>query len=94
MNYRIVIIFLLFQLNSPAFGEGIIDQIKDVILTSEQILSDTFSKLLTQAQSMENIKDIVNAAIEENCTFKCSNGQFLKIIHLYINLLNNPYFRQ
>lgn len=82
MYYPILIIFVLFQLNSPAFGEGIIDQIRDVILTSEQILSDTFSKLLTQAQNMENIKDIVTAAIEENCTFKCSNGQFFKLIDL------------
>lgn len=57
------------------YGANIITSLRDSILAAEAIFGDVFNNLIAVARKFKVVHEVFNAAVEENCIFKCPNGK-------------------
>ncbi|XP_063244175.1 group XIIA secretory phospholipase A2 [Bacillus rossius redtenbacheri] len=53
------------------YGSGIINNLKDAVLAAEHVFSDVLQNVITVAKKFRDFHDVFNAAVEEDCKFKC-----------------------
>lgn len=56
------------------FGAGLLSNLRDAVLSAESVFGDVLKNVITIANKFRNLHDVFDAAVEENCVFKCPNG--------------------
>lgn len=56
------------------YGSGLLTNLRDAILSAEVIFGDVIKNVITVANKFRNLHDVFDAAVEENCIFKCPSG--------------------
>lgn len=75
--YGKVAVYLLTFLGYiyAGYGSGLLNNFRDAILTAETVFGDVFKNVIHLAQKFSTIHDVFDAAVEEDCIFKCPNGE-------------------
>lgn len=53
------------------YGSGILGNLRDAVLAAENVFGDVMKNVITVAKQFKTIHDVFDAAVEENCIFKC-----------------------
>jgi hypothetical protein len=57
------------------YGSGLLTNLRDAVISAESIFGDVFHNVIKVAKNFRNFHDIFDAAVEENCVFKCPTGE-------------------
>lgn len=60
-------------------GSGILQNLKDAVLAAESVFGDVLKNAITVAEKFRSMHDVFDAAVEENCIFKCPDGKLKNI---------------
>ena len=72
---RLVIYLLTFLTYTySGYGSSIISSLRDAIIAAEAVFGDVFKNAIFVAKKFQSVHDIFDAAVEENCIFKCPKG--------------------
>lgn len=69
------------------YGAGLLENLRDAILSAETVFQDLLENAITVAHKIKDVHEVLDAAVEENCVYKCPNGKFDQIVSL--NLVYN-----
>ncbi|XP_018563840.1 group XIIA secretory phospholipase A2 [Anoplophora glabripennis] len=74
--YGKIAIYLLTFLGYiySGFGSGLIYNLRDAVLAAENVFGDVMKNVINVAQKFRTMHDVFDAAVEEDCVFKCPNG--------------------
>lgn len=61
------------------YGSSVISSLRDAIIAAEALFGDVFKNLIAVSQKFKVVHEVFDAAVEENCIFKCPNGELYKI---------------
>ncbi|XP_022920600.2 group XIIA secretory phospholipase A2 [Onthophagus taurus] len=53
------------------FGAGILGNIRDAVVSAQNVFGDTFSNIINVAKKFKNLNDVFDAAVNEDCVYKC-----------------------
>lgn len=53
------------------YGSDLLANLRDAVLAAENVFGDVVKNVITVAKKFRNLHDIFDAAVEENCIFKC-----------------------
>lgn len=70
-------------------GSSVISTLRDAIIAAEAVFGDVFQNLIYVAKKFKVVHEVFDAAVEENCIFKCPGGKGIKIMNAIIN--HNPF---
>ncbi|KAF4516920.1 hypothetical protein B566_EDAN008009 [Ephemera danica] len=56
------------------YGSGVLTNLRDAVLAAETVFKDVLGNVVIIAQKFRDVHDIFDAAVEENCEYKCPNG--------------------
>ncbi|KAK0079505.1 hypothetical protein PV325_001169 [Microctonus aethiopoides] len=56
------------------YGAGLLTNLRDAVLAAETVFGDFFQNAVTVAKKIKDIHEVFDAAVEENCIYKCSSG--------------------
>lgn len=56
------------------YGSGLLNNLKDAVLAAETVFGDVIHNVIAVAQKFKIVHDVFDAAVDENCIFKCPNG--------------------
>lgn len=74
---RIAIYALTFLTYAySGYGSNIIYNLRDAIIAAEAVFGDVFKNLIHVAKKFQTVHQIFDAAVEENCVYKCPDGEF------------------
>ncbi|XP_017767212.1 PREDICTED: group XIIA secretory phospholipase A2 isoform X2 [Eufriesea mexicana] len=75
-QYRKALIYILTFLAYAwsGYGAGLLYNLKDAVLTAESVFQDLFENAITVARKIKDIHEVFDAAVEENCIFRCPGG--------------------
>lgn len=75
-RYRKILIYALTFLAYAwsGYGAGLLSNLRDAVLAAESVFHDLFANVITVAGKIKDIHEVFDAAVEENCVFKCSSG--------------------
>lgn len=59
------------------YGSTMISSLRDAIIACEAIFGDVFKNLLFLSKKFKIVHEVFDAAVEENCIFKCPGGKYL-----------------
>lgn len=78
ISYMKVAIYALTFLTYAysGYGSNVISSLRDAIIAAETIFGDVFKNLITVARKFKIVHEVFDAAVEENCVYKCPNGNF------------------
>lgn len=57
------------------YGSGLLANLKEAVLAAETVFGDVVRNVIAVAQKFRIMHDVFDAAVEENCEFKCPNGK-------------------
>lgn len=57
------------------YGSNVINNLRDAVLSAESIFGGVLENLITVARKFSSVRDVLDAAVEENCVFKCPSGK-------------------
>lgn len=60
------------------YGSGVLGNLRDAVLTAQSVFGDVFRNVITVANSFKSLHDVLDAAVEEHCVFKCPSGKLNK----------------
>lgn len=60
------------------YGSDLLGTLRDAIFTAETVFGDVLKNVVKVAQKFGTINDVFNAAVEEDCIFKCQSGAYPK----------------
>lgn len=77
-RYRKIIIYVLTFLAYAwsGYGAGLLTNLRDAVLAAETVFQDLFANAITVAKKIKDIHEVFDAAVEENCIFKCPDGAY------------------
>lgn len=77
INYMRFAIYALTFLTYAysGYGSNIISNLRDAIIAAEAVFGDVFKNCIHVARKFQTVHQIFDAAVEENCVFKCPNGK-------------------
>ena len=58
------------------YGAGLLQNLRDAVLTAETVFSDFFENFITVAHKIKDLHEVFDAAVEEDCDFQCSSGEY------------------
>lgn len=72
-RYRKILIYALTFLAYAwsGYGAGLLANLRDAVLTAESVFHDLVSNAITVAWKIKDIHEVFDAAVEENCVFRC-----------------------
>lgn len=72
-SYSKVLIYTLTFLiyGYSGYGLDLLTNLRDAVLSAETVFGDVLKNLVTVAKKFGNLHDMFDAAIEEDCIFKC-----------------------
>lgn len=56
------------------YGAGLLSNLKDAVLAAENVFGSVLKNVITLAERFKNLNDVFDAAVEEECIFKCPEG--------------------
>lgn len=56
------------------YGSNVIHNLRDAIIAAEAVFGDVFKNVIYVAKKFQTVHQVFDAAVEENCIFKCPNG--------------------
>ncbi|XP_020285439.1 group XIIA secretory phospholipase A2 [Pseudomyrmex gracilis] len=56
------------------YGSGLLSNLRDAVLAAETVFQDFFANAITVARKIKDLHEVFDAAVEENCVFRCSDG--------------------
>lgn len=59
------------------YGSSMIASLRDAIIGCEAIFGDVFKNFIFLSKKFKVVHDVFDAAVEENCVFKCPGGKYL-----------------
>lgn len=79
-RYRKIIIYALTFMAYAwsGYGAGLLTNLRDAVLAAETVFQDLFSNAITVAKKIKDIHEVFDAAVEENCVFKCPDGVYFR----------------
>lgn len=77
-RYRKILIYALTFLAYAwsGYGAGLLANLRDAVLTAESVFHDLVSNAITVAWKIKDIHEVFDAAVEENCVFRCPDGMY------------------
>lgn len=77
LSYGKVLVYALTFLGYAysGYGSGLLNNLRDAVLAAETVFGDVIKNVITVAQKFKIVHDVFDAAVEENCIFKCPNGK-------------------
>ncbi|CAG9856961.1 unnamed protein product [Phyllotreta striolata] len=57
------------------YGSGFLNNLRDAVLTAETVFGDVFHNFVNVAKKFRTMSDVFDAAVEEDCIFKCPNNE-------------------
>ena len=57
------------------YGSGMITSLRDAIIAAEAIFGDVFKNLITLSKKFKTVHEVFDAAVDENCLYKCPAGE-------------------
>lgn len=79
VNYMRMAIYALTFLTYAysGYGSNIIYNLRDAIIAAEAVFGDVFKNLIDVAKKFQTVHQIIDAAVEEHCVYKCPDGTSL-----------------
>lgn len=71
------------------YGAGLLSNLKNAVIAAENVFGDVMKNVVKIAEKFRNLNDVFDAAVEEDCIFKCPGGSCLNI--LFNNSLLNLF---
>lgn len=95
INYWRIAIYVLTFLTYAysGYGSSIIANLRDAIIAAEAVFGDVFKNVIHVARKFQTVHQVFDAAVEENCVYKCPGGELNQsvcqqiIIHNVYNIL-------
>ncbi|CAH1978289.1 unnamed protein product [Acanthoscelides obtectus] len=56
------------------YGSGLLVNLRDAVLSAETVFGDVLKNAIHIARKFRSLHDVFDAAVEEECIFKCPNG--------------------
>lgn len=56
------------------YGSGLLSNLRDAVLAAETVFHGFFENAITVARKIRDIHEVFDAAVEENCVFRCPDG--------------------
>lgn len=56
------------------YGSGILTSLRDAVIAAEHTFGDIFENVIAVAKKFKDVRDVLDAAVEEECTFSCPSG--------------------
>lgn len=53
------------------YGSGLLVNLRDAVIAAENVFGDVFKNVISVAKKFRNLHDVFDAAVEEDCIFKC-----------------------
>lgn len=77
INYWRIAIYVLTFLTYAysGYGSNIIHNLRDAIIAAEAVFGDVFKNFIHVARKFHTVHQVFDAAVEENCIFKCPGGK-------------------
>lgn len=77
INYWRIAIYVLTFLTYAysGYGSNIIHNLRDAIIAAEAVFGDVFKNVIHVARKFHTVHQVFDAAVEENCVFKCPGGK-------------------
>lgn len=86
------------MIDFPIAGSNIIHNLRDAIIAAEAVFGDVFKNFIHVARKFHTVHQVFDAAVEENCVFKCPGGKnsIVPLLQLYTLLFqfNDFFFHQ
>lgn len=57
------------------YGSSVISSLRDAIIAAEAVFGDVFKNLIYVAKKFKVVHEVFDAAVEENCVYKCPGGK-------------------
>lgn len=75
--YGKILIYILTFLGYiySGYGSGFLTNLRDAVLSAETIFGGVFQNVIQVATKFRNLNEIFDAAVEEECIFKCPGGK-------------------
>lgn len=70
------------------YGSGFLNNLRDAVITAETVFGEVFKNVVNVAKKFRTMSDVFDAAVEEDCIFKCPNSKYF----LLFSLLYLPLF--
>jgi secretory phospholipase A2 len=58
------------------YGSGIVTNLRDAIIAAEAVFGDVLKNVIHVARKFRSVHDIFDAAVDENCVYRCPGGQY------------------
>lgn len=89
INYWRIAIYVLTFLTYAysGYGSNIIHNLRDAIIAAEAVFGDVFKNFIHVARKFHTVHQVFDAAVEENCIFKCPGGKLHYFIVIFGSML-------
>lgn len=67
-----VLTFLTYAYSG--YGSSTLTHLRDAIIAAEALFGDVFKNLITVVKKFRTVHEVFDAAVEEQCIFKCPVG--------------------
>lgn len=57
------------------YGSNVISNLRDAIIAAEAVFGDVFKNVISVAKKFKTVHEVFDAAVEENCVYKCPGGK-------------------
>ncbi|XP_057655670.1 group XIIA secretory phospholipase A2 [Diorhabda carinulata] len=57
------------------YGSGFLSNLREAVITAETVFGEVFKNVINVANRFREVNDIFDAAVEEECIFKCPNNE-------------------
>ncbi|XP_074040863.1 phospholipase A2 group XII [Leptinotarsa decemlineata] len=57
------------------YGSGVLSNLRDAVLSAETVFGEVFKNIINVANKFREMHDVFDAAVEEDCVFKCPNNE-------------------
>lgn len=84
--YGKVVVYVLTFLGYiySGYGSGLLSNLREAVLSAETIFGDVLKNIVNVAQKFRSVHDVFDAAVEEDCIFKCPNSKYIDITYSYM----------
>lgn len=67
------------------YGANVITNLRDAVLTAEKVFGEVLENVVTVVKRFRHVRDVLDAAVEESCTFTCPSGNYSFICRVLVS---------
>lgn len=76
------------------YGASVISTLRDAIIATEAVFSDVFQNAIHVAKKFKIVHEVFDAAVDENCVYKCPGGKYNRRTFLQSKIIILPQSKQ